>query len=541
MARPRRLRHKLMLGLALVVGSVGLLLGGTLYGLNAYLNTVRTTECKLTELQYVNVVLGTLTGPQRSTSLDVSTEYTQLLNQADQARAFAGAYRTELSKTVEQGLDPDDGFEEGKLLDKFDAALLRLINALRGSATTSGQTAADSVRNHPQVKAAYDEAQLVGQQLKQTVVDDIERSIRRSNSTIRQSLWIIGGSTVQLLVIIFALLYYFREWIYGPIKELQGGVQRVHAGDFDHPIHLSSRDELEELANEFNAMTARLSMIYKDLARQVNERSRQLVRSERMVSVGFLAAGVAHEINNPLASILFCSEALERRMQDVLGHAAAEDPEAEVLTRYLKMVQQEALRCKDITQKLLDFSRTGERKRESTDLAGLIQGVLEVARVLPNCRGKHITFNPNTYLVAPVNAQDLKSVILNLVVNALDSMDDGGQLSIQLKTTEAFAEMVFTDTGCGMSPDVLENIFEPFFTRSRTGKGTGLGLFISHQIVDQHGGQIEASSPGPGMGSTFAVRIPLSDSAVDVLPVSTHVDGAAPEADTLPFPGKKAA
>ena len=107
--------------------------------------------------------------------------------------------------------------------------------------------------------------------------------------------------------------------MFAPIRELQAGVQRVHGGDFDHPIALASGDELQELADEFNAMTARLAAIYADLARQVNERSRQLVRSERMVSVGFLAAGVAHEINNPLASILFCSEALERRLQDVLG------------------------------------------------------------------------------------------------------------------------------------------------------------------------------------------------------------------------------
>jgi len=124
-------------------------------------------------------------------------------------------------------------------------------------------------------------------------------------------------------------------------------------------------------------MTARLSAIYLDLARQVNERSRQLVRSERMVSVGFLAAGVAHEINNPLASILFCAEALERRPGGGLAAVVARRAsaaDAEVLTRYLKMIQQEALRCKDITQKLLDFSRTGERKREPTDLAALIKG-----------------------------------------------------------------------------------------------------------------------------------------------------------------------
>src|SRR5205085_4040015 len=139
-----------------------------------------------------------------------------------------------------------------------------------------------------------------------------------------------------------------RVWVFRPIKELQAGVHRVHGGNFDQPIRLSSKDELEELANEFNAMTVRLRDIYKSLAQQVNERTRQLVRSERMVSVGFLAAGVAHEINNPLASIAFCAEAMERRLQDLL--ASAKGADAEAVIKYLKVVQQEAFRCKQITQ-----------------------------------------------------------------------------------------------------------------------------------------------------------------------------------------------
>src|SRR6185312_6188840 len=311
-----------MLGLALVVGSVGLLLGGTAYGFRAYLNTVRTTERKLNELQQVNVTLFAL-APNKPTPTDINTEYNDLNNQAELARTFAGAYRTEVNRTVEAGLDPDGGFQENKLLDQFEAALQRLTVALHEARIESGDFANKTLRDHPKVKAAYDGALSIGQQLKSTVMDDIETGIRHSNATIRQSLWIIVAATVELLIIVLALLYYFRQWIYSPIKELQGGVQRIQSGDFDHPIVLTSRDELEELANEFNAMTNRLSTIYKDLARQVNERSRQLVRSERMVSVGFLAAGVAHEINNPLASILFCSEALERRLQEVLGALVA--------------------------------------------------------------------------------------------------------------------------------------------------------------------------------------------------------------------------
>jgi two-component system, NtrC family, sensor kinase len=533
-ARPRRLRYKLMLGLGLVIGSVALLVGGTLYGIRAYNSTVKTTERKMVELQLANILIETLKGPAEQA--DPSPESLQSV--AMQLRML----RETNSVTVAEGLDPDRGDQEFGLIKQLDDELTQLQAAVNRASLLSGSVASGvttKVRDDPDVRRHHENARRCAEHLRLAIIDDIQTGIRQSNRTIRQSQWVVGVATGWAVVLVLTLLYYFRVWMFAPIRELQAGVARVHGGDFDHPIGLNSGDELQELADEFNAMTARLAAIYDDLARQVNERSRQLVRSERMVSVGFLAAGVAHEINNPLASILFCSEALERRLLDVLsalkatgGGVSAAD--TEVLTRYMKMIQQEALRCKDITQKLLDFSRTGERKREPTDLAGLVRGVLEVARHLPNCRGKSIAFEPSTYIVAPVNAQDLKSVILNLVVNALDSMDDAGKLTITLGSTAGHAELVFTDTGCGMAPDVLQNIFEPFYTKSRTGKGTGLGLFISHQIIDQHGGTIEAASPGPGRGSTFTVRVPLRE-------VKPDGGEARDEPPVLQFPAARVA
>jgi two-component system, NtrC family, sensor kinase len=181
------------------------------------------------------------------------------------------------------------------------------------------------------------------------------------------------------------------------------------------------------------------------------------------------------------------------------------------------MIQQEAFRCKEITQRLLEFSRGDSRKREPTNLTDVVQGVLDMVQHLQNCKGKRIIFEPPSRLVAWVNAQEIKSVVLNLVVNALDSMDEGGELTITLRAaagktvapTDRVVELTFADTGCGMTTEVLENIFEPFYTRSRTGKGTGLGLSISHRIISQHGGEIEAASEGPGQGSTFTVRMPV--------------------------------
>jgi two-component system, NtrC family, sensor kinase len=539
-ARPRRLRYKLMLGLSLVIGSVALLVVGTVYGIRAYTATVKTTERKMFELQLVDLLVETLKGPDQ-TQIDATAEVRVFEQVIQSTQVHLGEFRKANADTVTLGLDTDGGNEESGLVTQLDSELKELQAAIR----TPGRSDHDvnvPLRLKEHVRPHYETARRIADQLRNALIEDIKTSIRQSNRTISQSIWVVRVATVWAIAFVLTLLYYFRVWMFAPIRQLQAGVARVHGGDFGHPITLGSGDELQELADEFNAMTARLAAIYADLARQVNERSRQLVRSERMVSVGFLAAGVAHEINNPLASILFCSEALERRLQDVLtalatGVGQATPADAEVLTRYLKMIQQEALRCKDITQKLLDFSRTGERKRESTDLAGLVRGVLEVARHLPNCRGKNITFEPTGYIVAPVNGQDLKSVILNLVVNALDSMEEDGRLAISLTTSGEFAELVFADTGCGMTPDVLQNIFEPFFTRSRTGKGTGLGLFISHQIVDQHGGTIEATSPGPGFGSTFSVRVPLHDTGA-----GTAGEGStAPEPTVLPFPGMRAA
>jgi signal transduction histidine kinase len=509
-ARPRRLRYKLMLGLGLVIGSVALLVGGTLYGIRAYNATVKTTERKMVELQLVNILVETLKGPEQA---DPSPESLQSVAMQ------LGMLRDTNTNTIAEGLDPDRGEQESGLISQLDTELKKLqevVNRVRNESGILPGGITNPIRDNHDVRRHHENARRCAEHLRLAIIDDIQTGIRHSNKTIRQSQWVVGVATGWAVVLVLTLLYYFRVWMFAPIRQLQAGVARVHGGDFGHPIGLTSGDELQELADEFNAMTARLAAIYDDLARQVNERSRQLVRSERMVSVGFLAAGVAHEINNPLASILFCSEALERRLLEVLtalkssgGGVSAAD--TEVLTRYMKMIQQEALRCKDITQKLLDFSRTGERKREPTDLAGLVRGVLEVARHLPNCRGKSIAFEPSSYIVAPVNAQDLKSVILNLVVNALDSMDESGKMTITLGTNGGYAELVFADTGCGMAADVLQNIFEPFYTKSRTGKGTGLGLFISHQIIDQHGGTIEATSPGPGRGSTFTVRVPLRE------------------------------
>ena len=507
MARAWRLRHKLVFGLALVIASIGLLIAGAAMGLRSYAEAGRLTDHKLHQMQVMIILRDNIHMMANGGQKSRQDEQNHILAHVREAEQNLEYYRETLKTTDPYRYrDPDEGEGERHALLRMEtalAAMKRSISARGASVTATGDL---RLIEEPAVGKAYAEIRGESTTLFALIRSDVRHSFDHANANSRRGTVLAGGATILAVILILTLLYYFKVWVFSPIRQLQAGVQRVQAGDFNSPILLGSQDELEELASEFNTMTARLRDVYADLARQVNERSRQLVRSERMVSVGFLAAGVAHEINNPLASIAFCSEALERRVEDAAKRLAPGD--AEVLARYLRVIQTEAFRCKQITQKLLDFSRSGEGRRESTDIGRLVQDVIDVARPLPNCRDKAVEFTPS-YVAAEVNPPDLKSVVLNLVVNALDSMDAGGVLRIAAVRAGDFVELTFRDDGCGMSPEVLQNLFEPFFTRKRTGNGTGLGLSISHQIVDQHGGTIAATSDGPGTGSQFVLRLPV--------------------------------
>jgi signal transduction histidine kinase len=521
-ARRWRLRNKLLLGLGLVVGCVGALIAGTAYGLSSYMATKKTTESKLHELLTLDElkphVAAILSDPHAAARPDApdtadtletdprTGEVRRARQKLEQARASFGVYKALFEETVRRNRDPDP-YQDAELVGVIERDFAALEEAVAQYAGPQALRASNRLAQDDAVLNRHRKLLKDIDDLRNEVARDMSVRIEQAGKDFQRSVTIVAGATLVALLLVCTLVSLFSGWVFKPIRDLQAGVRRVTDGDFSQPIDLRSGDELEDLAVAFNGMTARLHEVYRDLEHQVDERSRQLVRSERMVSVGFLAAGVAHEINNPLASIAFCSEALQTRLQDYL---ARNPHETDVVQKYLRMIQQEAFRCKGITSRLLEFSRVGERRREPTDLAELVQGVLEIAQHLQHCRGKRIIFQPYSRVVAGVCGEDVKSVVLNLVVNALESMEEGGVLTITLKVVGATAEMTFTDTGCGMPPDVLNNIFEPFYTRSRTGKGTGLGLFISHHIVTQHGGEIRASSPGPGQGSSFTVRVPLT-------------------------------
>jgi signal transduction histidine kinase len=517
-----RIRHKLLLGLGLVVGVMTLLLAGTIEGLWSYRISMNSVESKLNELHSAQdfkvaiLLLDQVGVDPGANSAKQFSDLKDLIEAAsDKLARCKVAYQDTCNKGRYLRKDPLTPELVAAVQGKLDC-LSKIIDEVVSHGELLSSVGCRSLRQHKRVDDEIKSLLRDADDLEKQIYDELWYIKSDARGQYTFSFWVVGTTSILSLLLMAGLLRVYYNWVFDPVRDLMHGVGRLARGDFEHPIEIKSGDEMQDLAAAFNDMTGRLRDIYRDLARQVNERSRQLVRSERLASVGFLAAGVAHEINNPLASIAFCSEALEGRLTELVplgprppGHGS----DAEVIFKYLKMIQQEAFRCKEITQRLLEFSRCGEKRREPTELGELIQSVLDVTQHLQSHKGKTIAFDPPARVTAWINAQEIKSVVLNLVVNALDSMDEGGTLTITLREWNGQAEMVFRDTGTGMPPEVLENIFEPFFTHSRSGKGTGLGLTISHRIITGHGGEIEANSQGVNQGSTFTVRLPLQPGA----------------------------
>ena len=350
---------------------------------------------------------------------------------------------------------------------------------------------------------------------------DLAEQARREYYTAN---WLCVVFTLTTIGIIAYLMARFRQRIFNPLETLLEGSRQVAAGNYSHRIRLDSDDEVSELADALNAMTENFQSIQRDLNRKVQQRTREVIRSEKMASVGFLAAGIAHEINNPLASIAWSAESLESRVQEILEQNISQDADNDEATnssgerhqvdidqmkKYLAMIQEEAFRCKEITASLLDFSRMGDPKKGPTNIAQVVATVVEMLKPLSKYRDKNIHFRGDYSIMATANSQELKQVALNLITNALGSVEEGGTVNIELNADSGEAVLRVTDDGCGMTPEIQQHLFEPFFTRRRDGQGTGLGLSITYQIIQEHGGQIEPSSDGPGKGSTFVVRLPL--------------------------------
>jgi two-component system NtrC family sensor kinase len=243
----------------------------------------------------------------------------------------------------------------------------------------------------------------------------------------------------------------------------------------------------------------------EDISERV-EANRAVARAEKLAAVGRLAAGVVHEINNPLATISACAESLETRLKEGAfgGSANVED-----FREYLALIRSEAFRCKSITTGLLDFSRTRATGHSSLNLADVISSATRL--LAHQKRGTGIDFQIDLPADLPTVSGDpgqLQQVIIALATNAVDAMPDGGVLTISAEANDHQVLVRIIDTGVGIPAEHLTKIFEPFFTTKEIGKGTGLGLAVCYGILTEHGGGLDVQS-AVGKGTTFTISLPV--------------------------------
>lgn len=334
----------------------------------------------------------------------------------------------------------------------------------------------------------------------------------RSSATTAASVTIGVIAAFSCIFIISAIVVSVMGYrrVMSPLRQLQEGVRRIAAGRFQHRLDVGGDREFIELSDDFNRMATELDTLYRVMEEKVAQKSRDLVRSERLASVGFLAAGVAHEINNPLSIMSGYAEMAKKWLDGSPDHQRLEETR-----EALDTIRAEAFRCKGITEQLLSLSRSGEDARCPVALGRIASDVVTLASGLKGYRERRIALNCQLSddMTVMGNEAELKQVVLNLIVNAMQATEpDVGRVDVTLQRCNEWVELSVTDNGCGIDAASLPNVFEPFWTNRRHDEklGFGLGLSISHAIVEGHGGRLSAESDGKEKGSRFLLTLPLA-------------------------------
>jgi len=289
-------------------------------------------------------------------------------------------------------------------------------------------------------------------------------------------------------LIAVGLVFVASKVLSDPINEMIAVIRRVRQGRLDEKMPVDSQDELGELAATFNRMIRML--------RRHQDMESALAQQGKMASLGVLSSGVAHEINNPLGVILGYAGYLEKKIPP-------EDPNF----HFIHEIKRESKRCKKIVQDLLSYARTPKPVIEPTNLNALLEQIVEFSINHTDLRQVSIITKFDAKLPKiPADADQLRQVSINLILNAAAAMTDGGEIRVQTSLEFEWAKVEFIDNGSGIESENLEKIFEPFFTTKA--RGTGLGLAITKQIVEQHQGEISIAST-PGEGTTVVLLLPL--------------------------------
>lgn len=343
-------------------------------------------------------------------------------------------------------------------------------------------------------------------------LDDVDRTLQQ------HAIFIVFLSAGVIVLVAAGVGVLLQRLIYLPLKDLNTGARQISSGDLDHRIPVRSNDEFGHVALSFNQMGGalkgsmhELQELVETLEQKVAERTKALraaeaevAQGEKLASIGLLASGIAHELNNPLTGVLTFASLLRKKMP--AGSTDAED---------LDLVIQETRRCASIIRRLLDFAREKVPANGHFALNPLIEDVVRFVDRPATLQHVEIVTRLAPDLPQVWGDADLvKQVVLNILVNATQAIEGQGRVVIESRRVDGkepgerpMVEFSIRDNGCGIPQANLQRIFDPFFTTKAVGKGTGLGLSVSYGIVKAHGGTIKVESV-VGEGSTFRVQLP---------------------------------
>lgn len=327
------------------------------------------------------------------------------------------------------------------------------------------------------------------------------------------------------------LIWFLVRRITAPLRELRNTAEAVGAGDYSRRVEVTSGDECGLLAMAFNQMTENVKRSREQLETTVDTlktTQAQLIQSEKLSGIGEFVAGVAHELNNPLTSVMGFSELLAQTDKDPTHR------------RQLDLIHKSAQRCQKIVQSLLSFARRHQPERKLANLNSLVENAAEFLHYQLRTSNIEVTtrLDPNLPS-AMVDPHQLQQVFLNIINNARQAIEGHrpkGHIEVTTQRCGQTLRVTFQDDGPGIAEANLPKLFDPFFTTKEVGKGTGLGLSLCYGIVKEHGGQITVRSK-PGQGATFVVELPLTTAAS--APAAPAEPTAAPAAPRQNGAGKK--
>ena len=378
--------------------------------------------------------------------------------------------------------------------------------------------AIEVIYNEPSCWTAECHAHPKGQTLLGVI--DIGVSLQEADKRVAQATReaIVFG-VLSTIVICGLVGWFIHRFVSRPVKRLLECTQKVAQGDLNCQIEATGNDEIGQLARSFTKMTCDLRRARKELndwgctlEEEVENKTRdlklaqaQILRSEKLSSVGLLAAGVAHELNSPLTGILTFSHLVSKKIPK--GSQESED---------LQVIITQTERCATIIRQLLDFSRETSPEKKNQDVHAVLDQAVALVEHQASYHNIEVRWDvANDLPPVLLDASQMQQVFLNLLVNAGEAMPSGGHLTIETRamkqatngTVRGGIEIVIRDTGMGIPQTNIDKIFDPFFTSKDVGQGTGLGLAVSYGIINRHGGTISVES-ATGEGTAFTITLP---------------------------------